>query len=81
MSSDEVVQEKIKIQLVRFQVYVFSIVALSGAVYGLALNYQENIINKITAWIGGIFLVWLLFLIVNHFILIRKFIKQLNKTG
>ncbi|MBW8051778.1 MAG: hypothetical protein FVQ77_15870 [Cytophagales bacterium] len=80
MSSDEVVQEKIKIQLVRFQVYVFVVVALAGAVYGLMLNYQENVINKITSWVGFIFLVGLFIGIIHHYISTRKFIKQLGKT-
>ena len=80
MSSDEVVQEKIKIQLVRFQVYVFTLIPLSAGFYGLVLNYHENLINKITTWFGAVLLVWIFYAIFNHFILIRRYIKQLDKT-
>ena len=80
MKREEVIKEKIKIQLVRFQVYVFSVIALAGAVYGLSINYQENVINKYTFGLGIILLIGLLIAIAHNYKAIRKLIKELEKT-
>jgi len=78
---DDVIKEKIKVELVKFQVYVFVVIAMAPGVYALFINFDAHIINKKLFEWGVVIIIGLLSAIVYTFIKMNKLLKQLEELN
>jgi hypothetical protein len=79
MTKEDIIKEKIKIEMEKFKVYVFVVVALSSGLYVLLIRLEDTLLNKILFVVGFVFLVGFSLLIIRSYISISKYFKKLEK--
>jgi len=81
MKINEVIKERIRIELEQFKMFIVLIIPLSGGLYALMLNLEGNKINQNILILGFVFFIFLFCVLIKSLIKIKKLSKKLEEPN